>query len=68
MLYGLKQSTRCWYKRFHEYVTRVGFRRTDFDSCVYLRNTGSYETVYLLLYVDDVLVASRSKVEVSSQE
>lgn len=26
-LYGLKQSTKCWYKRFVEYTLNNGFSR-----------------------------------------
>lgn len=34
-LYGLKQSPRMWYKRFNEYMLKIGFSRKN-DSCVYL--------------------------------
>lgn len=63
-LYGLKQYPRCWYKCFDDYVTRAGFIRGDYDLCVYMRNIGSYEIVYLLLYVDDISMESKSKEEV----
>lgn len=29
--YGLKQSLRCWYRRFDDYVTRIGFKRSKYD-------------------------------------
>lgn len=60
-LYGLKQSPRCWYQRFDAYMSKIGFVKSAYDSCVYI-NSSSYSTdVYLLLYVDDMLVASKSK-------
>jgi len=34
-LYGLKQSPRQWYKRFHNFVRGNMYTRSDYDSCVY---------------------------------
>ena len=33
--YGLKQSPRHWYKRFDSFMLSHGFKRSDYDSCVY---------------------------------
>ncbi|KAE8700517.1 hypothetical protein F3Y22_tig00110556pilonHSYRG00215 [Hibiscus syriacus] len=63
-LYGLKQSPRQWYKRFDEFMLRIGFARSSYDSCVYMKKQDDEISVFLLLYVDDMLVASRSKEEV----
>lgn len=35
-LYGLKQSPRQWYKRFDEYMVKLGFDRSRYDNCVYV--------------------------------
>lgn len=64
-LYGLKQSSRMWYKRFDEYMLKIGFSRSKYDSCVYQRNHGVQKSVCLFLYVDDMLIASESLDEVS---
>ncbi|KAE8715970.1 hypothetical protein F3Y22_tig00110156pilonHSYRG00076 [Hibiscus syriacus] len=63
-LYGLKQSPRQWYKRFDEFMLRIGFARSSYDSCVYMKKQDGEISTYLLLYVDDILVASKSKEEV----
>ncbi|KAE8683864.1 hypothetical protein F3Y22_tig00111166pilonHSYRG00202 [Hibiscus syriacus] len=63
-LYRLKQSPRQWYKRFDEFMLRIGFARSNYDSCVYMRKKDEKISTYLLLYVDDMLVASKSKEEV----
>jgi len=55
-LYGLKQSLRQWYKRFDSFMLSHGFKRSDYDSCVYLK-TVKGSSIYLLLYVDDMLIA-----------
>ena len=59
-LYGLKQSPRQWYKRFDSFMISQGFKRSDYDSCVYLK-TIEGSTNYLLLYVDDMLIAQKIK-------
>lgn len=57
-LYGLKQSPRQWYKRFDSFVVSNGFNRSSYDSCVYFRRLKPDCFIYLLLYVDDMLIAS----------
>ena len=63
-LYGLKQSPRQWYKRFDSFMIEIGYNRSPYDCCVYhnkLKN-GSY--IYLVLYVDDMLIASKDKSDI----
>lgn len=55
-LYGLKQSPRQWYKRFDSFVKSIGFKRSDFDHCLYFQHKNKDECVFLLLYVDDMLL------------
>lgn len=58
-LYGLKQSPRQWYKRFDTFITSLGFSRSNYDSCFYFKFDGE-TPIYLLLYVDDMLLISKS--------
>ena len=37
-LYGLKQSPRQWYKRFDSYMLQIGYKRCEYDCCVYVRS------------------------------
>ena len=41
-----------------------GFKRSDYGSCVYLK-TVKGSTIYLLLYVDDMLIAAKDKNEIA---
>ncbi|GJT44281.1 retrotransposon protein, putative, ty1-copia subclass [Tanacetum coccineum] len=66
LLYGLKQSPRQWYRRFDEYMLSNGFKRSSYDSCLYYRSYAPCECIYLLLYVDDMLIACKSKAEIGS--
>lgn len=54
-IYGLKQSPRCWYEKFDEFLIQIGFIRsklyTKFDSNYF---------IYLLVYVDDVLICGNN--------
>ncbi|GJT94760.1 retrotransposon protein, putative, ty1-copia subclass [Tanacetum coccineum] len=63
-LYGLKQSPRQWYKRFDVYMISNGFSRNNYDSCVYFKEFALGMYIYLLLYVDDMLIACKSKSEI----
>lgn len=64
-LYDLKQSPRQWYKRFDSFIREHKYTRSQFDHCVYFRKLQDGTFIYLLLYVDDMLIASKSKVEVA---
>ncbi|KAL1536502.1 hypothetical protein AAHA92_29144 [Salvia divinorum] len=63
-IYGLKQASRQWHKKFDEHVLSNGFRRSRYDECVYIKKKGGVVVAYLLLYVDDMLVAGESMREV----
>ncbi|GJX40790.1 retrovirus-related pol polyprotein from transposon TNT 1-94 [Tanacetum coccineum] len=43
-----------------------GFKRSSHDSCVYYRIYAPGENIDLLLYVDDMLIACKSKAEIGS--
>jgi hypothetical protein len=57
-LYGLKQSPRQWYKRFDSYMLQIGYKRCEYDCCVYVRSLDDGSFIFLLLYVDDMLIAA----------
>ncbi|KXJ74158.1 hypothetical protein RP20_CCG014246 [Aedes albopictus] len=59
-LYGLKQAARSWNERFHNFVVRLGFVRSRNDLCLYRRGSGDTQVI-LVIYVDDVLIASGSE-------
>ncbi|GJW61692.1 retrotransposon protein, putative, ty1-copia subclass [Tanacetum coccineum] len=54
-IYGLKQASRSWNLYFHEKVTQFGFSRSEDESCIYVKVSGSV-VVFLVLYVDDILL------------
>jgi hypothetical protein len=40
-----------------------GFKRSLYDSCVYIKFVDE-SPIYLLLYVDDMLIAAKSKIDI----
>ena len=61
-LYSLKQSPHQWYKRFDSFVLSHVFKRSKYDSCVYIKIVDG-SPIYLLLYIDDMLIAAKSRVK-----
>ena len=62
--YGLKQSPRKWHRTIqHELITE-GFKACMCDPCVYVKDDSS-SNVFIVLYVDDLLVTGSSEVGIS---
>ncbi|KAL0412930.1 UNVERIFIED_CONTAM: Retrovirus-related Pol polyprotein from transposon TNT 1-94 [Sesamum radiatum] len=58
-LYGLKQFLRQWNKKFDMFMQSLSFQRSAFDPCLYFKYYSDIP-VFLVLYVDDMLIASSS--------
>ncbi|GKC86399.1 putative retrotransposon protein [Tanacetum coccineum] len=54
-IYGLKQASSQWNKRFDDEIKKFGFSHNRDEPCVYVKASGSYVT-FLILYVDDILI------------
>ncbi|GJZ56475.1 retrotransposon protein, putative, ty1-copia subclass [Tanacetum coccineum] len=54
-IYGLKQASRSWNKRFDVEIKKIGFTQNPDEPCVYLKASGS-NVAFLVLYVDDILL------------
>ncbi|KAL4018616.1 hypothetical protein IC575_022220 [Cucumis melo] len=63
-LYGLKQSPRQWYIRFDTFILKQGFHRNSYDACVYWKQSQKGTYIYLLLYVDDMILVSKDYAEI----
>ncbi|CAI7757727.1 unnamed protein product, partial [Closterium sp. NIES-54] len=58
-IYGLKQAPRCWYARLVEVLQALGFKVSGCDESLFMTE-GEEEKVFLLVYVDDILLFSPS--------
>ena len=56
-IYELKQASRQWYLKFDEIIKRFGFKENEVDNCIYIKTKGG-KFIILVLYVDDILLAS----------
>ena len=56
-LYGLKQAARDWHERCVKELAKLGFRQCPADPCLLLN---SDRGILLLVYVDDIGIATRS--------
>lgn len=58
-IYGLKQSARCWFERFDLILKQLSFSNSEVDRCLYFLDKGHInENIYLILYVDDLVIAT----------
>ncbi|KAL2251492.1 UNVERIFIED_CONTAM: Retrovirus-related Pol polyprotein from transposon TNT 1-94 [Sesamum indicum] len=64
-LYGLKQSPRQWKKKFDEFMLSLNFIRSQYDHCLYFKYVND-SPIFLVLYVDDMLIASPSSLLIST--
>jgi hypothetical protein len=58
-LYGLKQAPHAWYSWFTSFLLSLGFAEAKFDTSLFVFRRSS-DTVYLLLYVDDIILIASS--------
>ena len=54
-IYGLKQASRSWNIRFDQAIKEFGFDQNADEPCVYKKTSGS-AVIFLILYVDDILI------------
>jgi ATP-binding cassette subfamily B (MDR/TAP) protein 1 len=58
-LYGLKQAPRQWYKKFEDFIQSIGFLWSDEEHCLYSKDALDVSPIFLILYVDDMLLSGR---------
>ena len=58
-LYGLKQSGLNWNKCITKYLEAIGFKKLSADNCVFILNPAAPNMIVIVLYVDDMIIASK---------
>lgn len=58
-LYGLKQDPRAWYEELRNYLLQMGCTNSMADTYVFIYIHGAH-VVYILVYVDDIIVTGSS--------
>ena len=63
-LYGLKQAPRAWFERFTFHLLHLGFTTSVTDSSLFIFQSAN-TIIYLLLYVDDIIIIGNSPDQIS---
>ncbi|KAK0572541.1 hypothetical protein LWI29_033229 [Acer saccharum] len=62
-IYGLRQAPRAWYNELRTFLLATGFINSQCDTSLFiLRRSG--HTLYLLVYVDDIIVTGSANSQV----
>ena len=64
-IYGLKQASRYWNLKFDQSVKSFEFLQSPYEPCVYKKCSGNV-VVFLVLYVDDILLIGNNVGNLSS--
>jgi hypothetical protein len=64
-LYGLKQAPRAWYSKLSTKLTTLGFKASKANTSLFIYRRHDV-TMFLLVYVDDIIVISSCRVEVDA--
>jgi hypothetical protein len=64
-LYGLKHASRAWYSRLSSKLHTLGFIPSKADTSLFLLHKSGI-TMFLLIYVDDIIVTSSSDTAISA--
>lgn len=63
-IYGLKQSPRQWNLKCDDCMRKLGFKKSSYDTCLYFKCVKTDLPLYVLLYVDDILLICKSKAKI----
>ncbi|KAK0589247.1 hypothetical protein LWI29_011586 [Acer saccharum] len=58
-IYGLRQAPRAWFTELHTFLQASGFFNSKCDASLFIRRQ-SGQSLYLLVYVDDIIVTGSS--------
>jgi len=64
-LYGLKQAPRAWFERLSSLLISLGFQYSKCDKSLFIK-TSSGQSLFVLVYVDDILIIGSNATAVKS--
>ena len=65
-LYGLKQAPRAWYEKLTEHLLKLNFNHFDLDDATLFVKKVGKTVVYLVVYVDDLLMVGNNESYIAS--
>ena len=60
-IYGLKQAAKNWYEALTSLLLKEGFKRSRNDYCLFVRKEEDGTFSYVLVWVDDIVVAGATE-------
>ena len=60
-LYGLKQSPRAWFGKFNTVIQEFGMTHSGADHSVFYRHSTPGRCIYLVVYVDDIVITGNDQ-------
>ena len=67
-LYGLKQSPRCWNRKFTQHMKSLGFHESNADPCVFIRVNKRKKVEIIAVYVDDLILIAETQEEMQQMK
>eukprot|EP00253_Pinus_taeda_P023218 PITA_23218 len=67
-LYGLKQAPRAWYEKLTEHLLKLNFKHYDLDDATLFVKKVGKTIVYLVVYVDDLLMTGHNESYIASKK
>jgi Reverse transcriptase (RNA-dependent DNA polymerase) len=65
-LYSLKQSPILWANAITEPLKNIQFIRCNHKPCLYIQKEENKKSVYLAIYVDDIIIGCQSQILLDS--
>eukprot|EP00253_Pinus_taeda_P017646 PITA_17646 len=65
-LYGLKQAPRAWYEKLTDHLLKLNFNHFDLDDATLFVKKVGKTVVYLVVYVDDLLMTGNNESYIAS--
>ena len=65
-LYGLKQAPRAWYEKLTEHLLNLNYKHFDLDDATLFVKKVVRSVVYLVVYVDDLMITGNNDEYISS--
>ena len=60
-IYSLKQAGRTWNRTLDAALTKIGFQKLNAKTCLYIFRGETGEVCFLVVYIDDLLLAASTK-------
>ena len=65
-MYRIKKVPRAWYEKLTEHLLKLNFKHFDLDDATFFVKKVGKIVVYLVVYVDDLLMAGNNESYIAS--